>query len=70
MQPCLVMSRIFPGPLTCTSRAAISIADGSILPCFARWGCKDQAPYRIVATNGWTLDEQGPSDVEIAWQCG
>ena len=29
---------------------------------------RDGAPYRHVLTHGWTLDDQGPADVEIARQ--
>ena len=29
---------------------------------------RDGAPYRQVLTHGWTLDEQGPADVEVAGQ--
>ena len=53
------MSLDFPGQLTCISREATSIAAGSTLPCCALVGAKGAAPYRGVATVGWTLDPQG-----------
>ncbi len=47
------------GPLIFIWRAAINIADGFTLRCCAPWVRKGSAPYAMVATNGWTLDEQG-----------
>ena len=59
MPPCSGTSPACPGPPIYTSKAATSIADGSTLPCSAPSAPASQAPYRAVATNGWTLDEQG-----------
>ena len=56
---CWATSPDCPGLPTSTSRAATSIADGSTLPCSAPWAPRAAAPYRSVATNGWTLDPQG-----------
>ena len=43
ISPCSATNPSFPGPLTCTSRAAISIAAGSTLPCSARWARRIRA---------------------------
>ena len=46
-------------PPTSTPKAATSIAAGSTLRCSPPSASRNHAPYKMVATSGWTLDEQG-----------
>ena len=57
--PCWATSPDFPGPPTCISKAATSIADGSSLPCCARSRPGARRRIAAAATGGWTLDPQG-----------
>ena len=59
MPPCSATNPACPGPPISTSKAATSIADGFHSSLLCAVGTRNQAPYRMVATNGWTLDEQG-----------
>ena len=53
------MNPIIRGLPISTSKAAISTAGGSSLPCFAQWAPVARLLYRGVVTPGWTLDEKG-----------
>ena len=57
--PCATLIPRFLGPRIYIPRAETSIVDGSILPCSARLRLGKARRYRMVATSGWTLDEQG-----------
>ena len=50
---------------SCISKARTSIAAGSIRRCSKVCGTRGHAPYDIVLTHGFVLDEKGQQDVEV-----
>ena len=67
-RPCSAMSRTCPGPPTLYLEGGDQHRGWFHSSLLCAVGMRDQAPYRAVATNGWTLDATGPGDVEVTGQ--
>ena len=53
---------------SCIWKAPTSIAAGFIRRCSKSCGTRGRAPYDVVLTHGFVLDEKGQQDVEVARQ--
>ena len=57
--PCSTSASASPGPPTCTSKAATSIAAGSTARCWWAWASRAARPTAPARSNGWVLDGEG-----------